>query len=187
MKTRFPAAAARAVADDLVGWLAPFCAPDRILVAGSLRRQRPDVGEVEILFVPLHGPIATDLFTTVQDLAAHEIELAVNTGKLAKRPNALGRDTWGAEIKLALHSASGIPVDFFTATMGNWFNYLVCRTGPAESNLAIARAAQSRGWGWHPYRSGFATEDGSKWSAPMRSERDVFEFVGLPYRKPEDR
>ena len=42
---------------------------------------------------------------------------------------------------IGLLGASGIPVDFFATTEEAWFNYLVCRTGPAELNTRIASAA----------------------------------------------
>lgn len=45
---------------------------------------------------------------------------------------------WGEKNKLAVHVRTGIPVDFFAATEANWWNYLVCRTGGEQNNIAIA-------------------------------------------------
>jgi hypothetical protein len=59
-----------------------------------------------------------------------------------------------------------------------WWNYLVCRTGPKESNIAISSAAKKRGWDWNPYGSGFSRNGRI---VEMKSERDVFKFVGLPW------
>lgn len=84
-----------------------------------------------------------------------------------------------------VHRASRIPVDLFATTREAWFNYLVCRTGPAESNTAIANAAIAKGWKWHPYDSGFTDQEGN-W-VYVRAERDVFDLVGLPYHAPPDR
>jgi len=86
---------------------------------------------------------------------------------------------------LAVHVGSGIPVDFFTATEENWFNYLVCRTGSAENNIEIAKAAQAKGWMWQPYGKGFIDKSG-EWHQP-KSEEEVFTLVGLPYLAPKDR
>ena len=47
---RHPLAAAEAVAHELRGLLAPFCA--RIEVAGSIRRRRSTVGDIELLAIP---------------------------------------------------------------------------------------------------------------------------------------
>lgn len=52
--------------------------------------------------------------------------------------------TWGDKNKLAIHIPSGIHVDFFATTERAWHNYLVCRTGGAENNIAISTAAQKK-------------------------------------------
>ncbi len=83
---------------------------------------------------------------------------------------------WGEKNKLAVHVASGVPVDLFAATEANWFNYLVCRTGPGESNIAIASAAKAMGWQWHPYGTGFSRPVGlGTEGRAVASEREVFE------------
>jgi len=104
---------------------------------------------------------------------------------LAKRKNVNGSEMWGEKNKLAVHVASGIPVDFFAASEANWFNYLVCRTGGAESNRQIAVACQANRLKWNPYGPGFTTPNGSV--VRMSSEREVFDWAGLPYREPWER
>lgn len=190
-KQKFPRAAAQVVAGELVFVLREHCEPGYCVVAGSLRRQKEEVGDVEIQFVPRMGHTSKigRLFSEPEDLAAKTILALCALKQLELRPNVRGVNTWGGFIKLARHTASGIPVDFFTATKENWFNYLVCRTGPAESNRAIARAAQRRGYKWKPYSPGFCRADDQteKCVAIMHSEQEVFEFVGLEYREPKDR
>lgn len=44
---------------------------------------------------------------------------------------------YGSKNKLMRHRASGIPVDLFSATTANWFNYLVCRTGRPDKALGF--------------------------------------------------
>jgi DNA polymerase/3'-5' exonuclease PolX len=76
-------------------------------------------------------------------------------------------------------------VDLFTATRENFFNYLVCRTGGEESNIRVASAAIARGWKWNPYGNGFSRVVGlGSEHHDVTSEREVFEFVGLPYLEP---
>ena len=184
-KKRFPRAAAIGVAHELCVALEPVTL--RLSVAGSLRRGRADVGDVEILYVPQFEARRIDLFQEAPvDLAAERIEQLVAGGTLAKRQNARGSTSWGEKNRLAVHVASGIPVDLFAATEANWWNYLVCRTGPAEQNVAICKAAIARGWKWQPYGAGFTRLDGSS-EVGMLSEREVFEFVGLPYLQPRQR
>lgn len=186
MKAKFPCNEARAVADELSNELGMAC--HRIEIAGSLRRQRPTVGDIEIVYVPKIEERADpdDMFARrLVNIADGVIEQWERAGVLDRRENSLGREMFGPKNKLMLHVATGIPVDLFSATVENWWNYLVCRTGPAELNEEICLSAKARGAKWNPYGLGFTLGNGDV--RVMRSEEDVFEFVGLPYEKPEDR
>lgn len=193
-KTKYPRAAALDVARLLVACLKPCCS--HLIVAGSLRRLKPEVGDVEILYVPniVTGPDPDDLFGKQKSFNAVDVALAELIDKhavLGKRPNIHGHTAWGAKNKLAVHLASGIPVDLFEATVENWWNLVVCRTGGQNSNVEISMAAQRAGWNWNPYGCGFSRPNPERngWSLirEIHSEREVFEFVGLPYREPKDR
>ena len=202
-KVRFPLAVARVVAEKIALELAPAC--ERVEIAGSIRRRKEQVGDIEILYIPRQIDVLdpTDMFgRTVRGNAADiAIEQMIARGSLAKRPNKLGRQSWGAENKFAVAVKAGIPVDLFSTTRQAWFNYLVCRTGSAASNTRIAAAAQKMGYTWHPTSYGFeqrfasepAQWDGSSWTAlgsiyvRIESERGVFEFVGLKYLEPWER
>ena len=188
---RYPRADAIAVAKELCDALKPFCWSGRLILAGSLRRRKPTVKDIEILYVSKVTPApADDFFKEARTLALvdHVLERLLALGTIAKRKNVNGSEMWGAKNKLAVHVASGIPVDLFAATEENWFNYLVCRTGGAENNVAICNAAIARGWKWNPYGPGFSKQTGlSNTTEVMLSERAVFEFVGLPYKEPWER
>lgn len=177
----------------LVSALLPVCEPERVLICGSIRRKKEMVGDVEILFVPkIFAGRATDFFAAPSNESAADVVLAdlLKSGVLAKRRNVNGSEMWGEKNKLAVHVPTGIPVDLFAATQANWFNYLVCRTGPAESNTRIAMAAQRKGWKWNPYGSGFSRGGalaGEREEIEIRSEEEVFAFVGLPFTPPEGR
>lgn len=187
MKTKFPRAAALAVAKELCDALKPVTT--RLIVAGSLRRMKAEVGDVEILFVPKWVTVRDGLFDEAKlSEADTALEHMVGLGVLARRKNIKGGFSWGNKNKLAVHVASGIPVDLFAATEAIWFNYLVCRTGPGESNIAVASAAQAKGWKWNPYGPGFSRPIGlTSEEYIVTSEREVFEFVGLPFKEPRDR
>lgn len=185
-KPRFAACIAARVAAELEAVLEPACL--RILVVGSLRRRRPAVGDLELLYIPRleARPDPGDLFgrpvwVNQADEVIARLEAA---GTLERRRNVKGSEMFGEKNKLMRHRETGLPVDLFTATADNWANYLVCRTGPAESNTRIAMAAQARGWEWNPYGPGFSR--GMEVVA-MPTEQRVFEFVGLPYREPSER
>lgn len=182
-KPKFSRESAMVVANELVAALRPAC--DRVEIAGSLRRGKSTVGDVEILFVPKMDSVPVDFFGSRELVSQAEGVIArlLGDGTLTKRPSKTGVFSWGEKNKLALHR-SGIPVDLFATYEEAWFNYLVCRTGPAESNLAICNAAIAKGWKWTPYDMGFYRLGHTE---RMTSERDVFEFVGLPYHEPEKR
>jgi DNA polymerase/3'-5' exonuclease PolX len=182
-KRRWPRATGLEVAEQVLALLAPAC--ERIAVAGSLRRGKPDVGDVEVIYIPrvVRWPDPADMFAEMEvNLAEMLIVDGLGIGFLMKRLNAEGREAWGPKNKLARHVQTGMPVDLFAATEANWFNYLVCRKGPAESNGAIASEAQRRGWKWNPYGSGFSRgghDDIEFEERSMDSEAAVFRFVGL--------
>lgn len=188
-KQRYPRALACRVARELCAALEPVTC--RLIVAGSLRRRKPDVGDVEILFIPRRGPAArpSDFFARPNvDLAAELLDRLLQTGCLAQRLSVRGLPAWGPSNKLAVHVATGMPVDFFTATEENWFNYLVCRTGSAETNRRIAMAAQAHGIKWNPYGAGFEIPNGlASRVHRVTSEQEVFARVKLPYLEPWQR
>ena len=188
-KPKFPRKAALDVVRELLPRLEPAC--EIIKVAGSLRRKRAMVGDVELVFVPrlVEGP-RVDMFgpRPMVPVTNAVFDWMLAEGVIEKRESKLGRESWGPKNKYARHCASGIPVDFF-ATAGEGFaNYMVCRTGGARNNVAICNAAISKGWKWNPYDGGFSRLTGLGIEQRlMSSEREVFEFVGLPYKEPWDR
>lgn len=185
-KRRFPIAECRKIAEEICGHIAPVS--ERIVVAGSMRRNKPFCSDVEILYISKtevrQDPL--DMFARITvNLADEAIAALEKSGVLERRRNVNGSEMYGPKNKLMLHRASGIPVDFFASTPENWWNYLVCRTGPADSNTRICMAAQDRGWKWSPYSAGFKDRHGE--IIAVTSEREVFELVGLKYNEPEAR
>lgn len=190
-KPKFPRAAAIAVARGLVDALRPVCLHDRLIVAGSLRRRKDEVGDVELVYVPVieqrKGP-SGDFFApeayTPHNLADEVIARLVDDGVLRPRKNALGHAMMGESNKLLRHVASGIPVDLFSIRAESWWNYVVCRTGGAQTNIRLAEEARRKGWRWSPYSPGFKRAGRVH---AVHSEEDVFRFVGLEYKHPWER
>ena len=139
-KVKYPRAAALAVAKELCD-LQRIC--DRLICAGSLRRRKLTVGDVEILYIPKFATEPDGLFDQKKvNLVDVALEEMIKSGIIAQRRNA-------------------------------------------DNNLLIASAAQAKGWKWNPYGVGFTSDSGQV--VEVKSERDVFEFVGLPYREPWER
>lgn len=205
MKIKFPRDEAMAVARDLIKRLEACCEPKDglqtwLTVAGSLRRRKDLVSDIELVYAPKTGPVQDGLFVKEGNVFDAQLELMICDRIIAMRPNVNGGFAWGPSNKLAVHCASGIPVDFFATKIPHFWNYLVCRTGGKESNMQIAVAAQKRGLKWTPYHSGFEVTDAVNANAALnrddlrcgshvvvQCERDVFAFVGLPYLEPKER
>ena len=192
-KPKFPLAKAERLAEKIVSILKPVT--HRIEIAGSIRRKKEMVGDIEILYIPLFTevPDPQDLFRQ-KKIAVNAVDIILEqlltNGSITKRPKSDGTLTWGDENKLAIACKTGIPVDFFSANTRNWFNLLAFRTGGKQSNMDVLMAAKAKGYEWNPYGSGFTRKrasDREQQFVRIDSEEDVFRFVGLPFRKPEDR
>lgn len=183
-KRKFPHAAALAVAEELQALLAPAC--KRIAIAGSLRRLKPEVGDIELLFIPIFTSRPDGLFDcSLVDVCSEVAEGLLARGVLAKRPNVNGSFTWGERNKLAIHVPSGIPVDLFGTSEANWWVSLVVRTGSKETNLALTTGANKRGASLMAYGNGVKWSDGT--ITPATSEEHVFEMCGVTYKEPQHR
>lgn len=187
---RFLRADALPIAQKFIEFLDRHC--HRCVIAGSIRRRRETVKDIEILFVSkmISVPDVTDMFQGTVTVSAGEraIETLLRCGVIAKRPNAKGGFTWGPQNKLASHVASGIAVDFFSTSEECFWNSLFVRTGPAELNKLVAQRALDRGWHWHAYGDGFTRTSGLRVERKrVASERDVFNHVELDYQEPWER
>lgn len=161
---------ADAIAKELVELLEPAC--ERITIAGSIRRRKPEVGDIELLCIPKYNVFA--------DLLDQRVKELIEEGILEFRKNKLGHNLYGTKNKLLIH-CTGVPVDIFSTDESCWAMALVIRTGPKQLNIELARAALRRGWQLRAYGDGYDTPDGH---IHCETEADVFRAVGLRYRQP---
>lgn len=166
---------ARGIADELVELLTPAC--ERLIIAGSIRRRKPDVGDLELLAIPK--------FNGVVDLLDQKLKWLMLRGVFDHRPNKRGSIMYGPKNKLLRHVDSGIGVDIFSTDEECWWVALVVRTGGKSTNQEIATRAIERGRSFHAYGRGFTLADGSE--LVCRSEQDVFKAVGMRYLEPWER
>jgi len=165
---------AKAIAEELKSLLEPAC--ERIIIAGSIRRQKPFVNDIELLCIPRYVVGVDQLDREIGALFIQQI--------LGFRLNKLGSKVYGPKNKLLRHLESGIGVDIFSTDANCWPVALVVRTGGKETNKRIATAALRKGYAFHAYGSGFSTPNGE---IICHSEQEVFEAVGLPFQRPEER
>lgn len=186
-KPRFSAEEANTVAAEILCWLDPACR--RLVVAGSLRRQKPTVGDVEILYTPTYELRADpqDMFNTLTiNLADEAIAKMEKEGVLERRKNVAGRENFGPLNKLMRHRSTGIPVDLFCEpSLDDWWRSLVIRTGPKELNVRLITTAAIYKINVHAYGPGLTNFLGEP--IPCDSEERFFEICGMKYLEPKDR
>lgn len=196
---RMPLAVARAVAEELVLLLAPYCT--RISIAGSIRREKPTCKDIELVLIPKEpdpeqviarvAGLGAELFgppsAQAEQFARSADELGqflLSDPRFQKRRNKLGRTMFGTKNKLMLYK--GIPLDIFVADESNWPMVLFIRTGGAENNQRVATVALRKGFELKQYEGGFRDKRTGTLH-PMKSDEQIYAFLGLPYLAPNER
>jgi DNA polymerase/3'-5' exonuclease PolX len=194
-KTRVPLAQAAAIAAEARARLAPACR--RIEVAGSIRRRRAEVADVELVAVPETLSRGNDL---LGDPLPGEISLLddlcrrlLGEGVLEHRRDKNGRPAFGAKFKrLVYHGPAGtLPLDLFVVTPpAQWGAVFAIRTGPGDfSKRLVTSRLQYPGYGLMP--GGMREHEGSLWDGgrpvPTPEEEDFFAALGLVRLPPEQR
>jgi DNA polymerase/3'-5' exonuclease PolX len=178
---------AQIVAADIIAYLMPACV--RIEVAGSVRRRKPQVKDIEILFIPKTFNPQPTLFETdvnLQTVLATDVILGdlLARGIIVKDEKV---KRWGPKYKRVVHVQTGIVLELFTAEQENWGYAYALKTGPAEFNHVMV--TQRKFGGALPNnmtaRNGYIWRDGTK--CPTPTEEIFFREIGLPYWPPEQR
>jgi len=177
-KTKRSLAEAEQIAAAIVADLAPFC--ERIAIAGSVRRKREMVGDIELVAIPcleaagLFGDRTTNLLW--QHLHAGD------TYRFTKGDHQDGR-----YYQLRLPAYNDLQVDLFLAQADNWGVMLLVRTGSADFSTAIlARWKRLQGIG----REQPGSVDGRLVTrvgqvVPTPEEETIFELLGVEPIAPE--
>jgi DNA polymerase/3'-5' exonuclease PolX len=187
-------AGARAIAEEVRDALSPDC--ERIQIAGSIRRGKPEVKDIEIVYIPrmiLPQPALFDLGLSADSsipATDRAIDDLIANATLA-RDDKVKR--WGPKYKRAVHVQTGMVVELFAATGDNWGYIYALRTGPAEFNhLLVTKKAYGgampadmyvhSGYLWHT-----DGEAGAHTCCHMPSEEVFFATLQLPCWPPEER
>jgi len=160
-KQKIPLYEAEQIAQRVIAVLAPHC--ERIEIAGSIRRRKPEVGDIEIVASP---KIITDLFG--QPIEEHEL------------------DTFDFS-SIGTLEMGGHKYKKIALTEGPQLEILI-RTGPAEYSHSFVTPKMYGGLLPSPLR----VKDGAIWKnelLPLETpeESDVYNLLGLPYVEPWER
>lgn len=152
------------IAERIKAELSPHC--DRIEIAGSIRRKKPIVKDIELVAIP--KPFEVGLFSSGIALVVNKWE-KVKGDLPCKYTQRILPD--------------GIKLDLFFADPENWGLIFAIRTGSAEYSHKVLAA------GW--VKAGYQSRDGYLWHGRdkynCREEVDLFNRIGLKYVEPEFR
>lgn len=171
----------------------PCCG--RIEVAGSIRRQKAQVNDIEICAIPLVTVTGVDLLG--DEALARPIDDVLtklcDEGRLKLVKGFKPYTPWKYAQFEVMSGGQGAPpickLDLFLADKDTWGCIFTIRTGPAEFNRKLVTA--KRAGGLCPahlrFRDGrlcFTDGSGVK---ETPEEHDVFRCLGLPFIPPEQR
>ena len=144
------------IAEKVKALLEPHC--ERIEIAGSIRRKKPLVKDIEIVAIP--KPYETGLFKS-------GIATVVN-----QWPKLKGELPCKYTQRLL---PEGIKLDLFFAKPGNWGLILAIRTGSAEYSYNVL----GKGWVKNGYHSkdGYLYRDNTRIDVP--EEINLFNKIGM--------
>lgn len=146
------------IATEVIKLLSPHC--KRIQVAGSIRRRKPEVHDVDLVLVP------DNLWNLHQEI--------MRLGKVKMSGNKIMRVTVGFA-----------QIDLYFADEENWATLLLIRTGSKENNIRLAMLAKKRGWHLAASGDGLFNKEGERIAGD--TEQSIYGALGIPYQLPQER
>lgn len=159
---KFLLSVARELAGELCGYLEGIPGVERVAVAGSVRRWREMVEDLDLLAA------CRDFEAALNALALHPRVREV----LERRENYIKTMTWW-----------GIPVELVTVEPGDFWAALLWETGSRGHLEELARHALRINRELTP--AGVKSRDGGAWAGEAASEEDIYFQLGLGYIPPE--
>jgi DNA polymerase (family 10) len=155
---------AKETAEQVKTAVAAHC--DKIEIAGSIRRQKAKVHDID--------------FVVVAKSDSEWQKISEELKRIKAKPHCQGNSI----IKALLPIKNGLlKVDFYRAQPSTFGIYWLIRTGSADHNMWLASYAISRGFRLK-YSEGLLKDDKV---ISGENEKDVFEALGLPFPEPQTR
>jgi DNA polymerase (family 10) len=149
------------VAEKIRATLAGLPAVRQCSLAGSIRRMKETIGDIDIIAASPEPEKVMDAFCTLPEVA-----------------RVLGR----GQTKSSVILASGMQADLRVVEEGQYWTALQYFTGSKDHNIALRRRALERGWSLSEY--GVKVETTGQY-LPGSTEEDLYRMLGLPYIEPE--
>lgn len=150
------------IAEKVKEILSPYC--ERIEIAGSIRRKKSEVKDIEIVAIP-----------KAYDTGLFESGIATIVNQWEKVKGELPCKYTQRILP------EGIKLDLFFAERGNWGLIYAIRTGSADYSHKVL----ATGWVKRGYKSinGFLTYNGKQ--VAVLEEKDLFNRISIVYLEPE--
>ena len=193
---RVPLEIAQEIAAEVVELLSPSC--ERIEIAGSIRREAPKVGDIEIVAIPMYEAPPTDLFGDPvgdpYDLLNEQCLSHMQTGRFIPRLNKLGRKSIGPKLKwlkfyTGRKDVPAIALDVYACTPEQWGVTLAIRTGDADFSRRLVTRRSQGGLcpGYLVFRGWRVSSSATRQPLDTPEESDVFKALGIAYVEPRFR
>ena len=163
---------AQEVAETIVKRLQPFCV--RIEIAGSIRRQRPEVDDIDLV-IEAHDRVALERRVLERCTRVKSGEQYLE----ARMADGTQLDLWFAHTPHEFGRK-----DLFSDPLpDNFGSLLLCRTGSKFHNITLCNRAKRLGRHWNPHWGVY--QDGK--CIASRTEADIYLALGLEFIEPADR
>lgn len=181
--TLYPYSVAHNVATQLIGELASSC--ERIEIAGSLRRKRSQVHDIDIVAIAKVEQVPDDTMLFGEPMNKNLLD-----EKLAELcfSGQLIPVTHGSKVRrfvVDTPQLRKLQIDIYLADASTWTTILLIRTGSKEHNIRLAQRAIQKRMQLKADGSGIISAGGS--TLAIESEADLFRHLDLPYLPPEER
>lgn len=154
--------------------LQPYCR--KIMIAGSVRRQRAHVNDLDVVLIPA-GLAATNL---IMERIEQNWDLV--TGRQANPQNVIFRSRKSG-FQLDLFFAHERIEDLISTVPSNWGAVLLCRTGSKFHNQQLCQHALGKGLQFAPQRGVIKDNE----IIASETEEQIYEALGVPFREPTER
>ncbi len=150
-------------------------------VAGSYRRKKPTVGDIDILVITNNPQKISDSIVTLR--RAQGDKKGAQGDKKNSKGDSLVRDIVAhGDTKVSFDLHNGLRVDVRLVQKNQWGSALLYFTGSKEHNIAMRKVAISKGWKLNEY----GLFDGETVLA-SKTEEDIYEALGLKFYEPSER